>query len=208
MSELQRTAEHVIIRAKRTGATAADVMIREDNSFSVTVRLGEVETLKEAISRNLLLRVFVGKRTASSHTSDLTPAVVERLADETVEMAKLTSEDQSGGLPEEATARNAFPDLQLADPSWESLTPAERIDLAIRAERAALSTDKSITNSEGASFEYTRTQIALANSLGFNGAYEGTGAGLYCVPIAQTNDGMQRDHWGSAARHRAQMESP
>jgi PmbA protein len=208
MSELQRSAEQVIMRAKMVGATAADVMIREDNSFSVTVRLGEVETLKEAISRNLLLRVFVGKRTASSHTSDLTAAVVERLVDETVEMAKLTSEDQSAGLPEEAAARNGFPDLQLCDPSWEKLTPAARIDLATRAERAALSTDKAITNSEGASFEYTRTQIALANTLGFNGAYEGTGAGLYCVPIAQTTDGMQRDYWGSAARHQAQMESP
>jgi PmbA protein len=80
--------------------------------------------------------------------------------------------------------------------------------LAIRTEAAALSVDKSITNSEGASFEYARSQVVLANTLGFNGAYEGTGAGLYCVPIAQSKDGMQRDHWMSAARHRNQLASP
>jgi PmbA protein len=208
MSNLQSTAQGVIDRAKKAGATAADVMLREDDTFSVTVRMGQVETLKEAISRGLMLRVFVGKRTATSHTSDLSAAVVDRLVDETVEMARLTSEDESGGLPEEAIARSSFPDLNLLDRSWESLTPAQRIDLALRAESAALSTDKAITNSEGASFEYARSRVALANTLGFNGTYEGTGAGLFCVPIAQSKDGMQRDHWMSAARHRNQMDSP
>src|SRR6185436_1643825 len=136
MPHLQDTAQQVIERAKRSGATAADVMIHEDNSFSVTVRMGEVETLKEAISRSLMVRVFIGKRTATSHTSDLTPAVVQQLVDETVEMARLTSEDESSGLPAQALHRDGFPDLNLLDPSWETLTPAQRIDLAVRAEAA------------------------------------------------------------------------
>lgn len=208
MQLLLQTAEHVIHRAKKTGATAADVMLREDDTFSVTVRMGEIETLKEAISRGLMLRVFVGKRTATSHTSDLSRAPIDKLVDETVEMARLTSEDLSGGLPEESGFQSSFPDLNLIDPTWEDLTPDERIALAIRTEAAALSTDKSITNSEGASFEYARSRMAVANTLGFAGAYEGTIAALVCVPIAQTKDGMQRDHWMSAARHRKQMESP
>src|SRR5881392_4049581 len=87
MAGLQDAAQHIIDRATKSGATAADVMIREDNSFSVTVRMGEVETLKEALSRSLMLRVFIGKRTATSHTSDLSAPLVERLVDETVEMA-------------------------------------------------------------------------------------------------------------------------
>src|SRR5262245_18139317 len=194
MSDLQTTARDVIERAKKDGANAADVLIREDESFSVTVRMGEVETLKQAISRSLMLRVFVGKRTATSHTSDLTPAVVERLVDETVDMTKLTSEDESAGLPEQAIPRGSFPDLQLLDPSWEAVTPAARIDLAMRAEAAALSTNNAITNSEGASFDYTRSRVALANTLGFHGAYQGTSAGLYCVPVAQSKEGMQRDY--------------
>src|SRR5437764_5096816 len=102
---LQQKAQHVIDRARKSGATAADVMIREDDTFSVTVRMGEVETLKEAISRSLMLRVFIGKRTATSHTSDLSIPLVQRLVDETVEMARLTSEDQSGGLPDQAVFR-------------------------------------------------------------------------------------------------------
>jgi len=208
MCDLQSTVQQVIDRAKKSGASAGDVMIREDNSFSVTVRMGEVETLKEAISRSLMLRVFVGKRTASSHTSDLTSSVVQQLVDETVAMAGLTSEDSSSGLPEQATRRESYPELNLLDPSWDRLSPAQRIELAKRTEVAALSTDKAITNSEGASFDYTRTRVAVANTLDFNGAYEGSTAGLYCVPIAQSKAGMQRDHWMSASRHQNQMESP
>src|SRR5436189_5632236 len=111
MTELKETAEHVMRRASKSGSTAADVMIREDETFSVNVRMGEIETLKEAISRSLLLRVFVGKRTATSHTSDLSEELIDQLVDETIQMAKLTSEDNSGGLPDQRLFQSDFPDL-------------------------------------------------------------------------------------------------
>jgi PmbA protein len=208
MQQLKDTAEHVIARAKKNGVTAADVMIREDDTFSVTVRMGEVETLKEAVSRGLLLRVFLGKRTATSNTSDLSQAAVDRLVDETVQMARLTSEDDSGGLPAESIPRTDFPNLDLVDPTWEQLAPEERINWAVRAEKAALSADKAIVNSEGSSFEQAHSRVALANTLGFAGAYEGTSAGLFCGPVAESGGGKQRDYWVTAARHRKNMESP
>src|ERR1051326_6485146 len=205
---LQDITQHVIERAKKSGASAADVLIREDDTFSVTVRMTEVETLKEAISRGLMLRVFVGKRTATSHTSDLSLPMLDQLIGETVEMARLTSEDENGGLPDAAFFETQFPDLNLLDRSWETLTPDERINLAVRTEKAALSADKAITNSEGAGFEYARSRVAVANTAGFSGDYEGTTASLSCVPIAEANGAMQRDYWVSATRHRQQMEAP
>jgi PmbA protein len=208
MEQLKEIAEHVIRRANRNGVTAADVMLREDESFSVTVRMGAIETLKESISRQLLLRVFVGKRTATSNTSDLSIPAIDRLVDETVQMARLTSEDDSGGLPAESVFRNDFPDLNLVDRAWDALTPDERISWAVRAEKAALSADKAIVNSEGASFEQSHSLVALANTQGFMGAYEGTGGSLFCGPVAQSAGGMQRDYWVTAARHRNKLESP
>src|ERR1044071_1636735 len=112
MDALKSTAQKVVARAVQKGATAADVLIREEDTFSVSVRMGEVETLKQAISRSMLLRVFVGKRTATSNTSDLSDSVIERLVDETVEMARLTSEDESGGLPDSEFFETSFPDLK------------------------------------------------------------------------------------------------
>src|SRR5262245_23580095 len=167
MEPLKNTAESVVQRALRSGATEADVLIRESDTFSVSVRMGGIETLKQAISRSLLLRVFVGRRTAISNTSDLSSAVVDRLVDETVEMARLTSEDASGGLPDASLFEQSSPDLNILDPAWEQLSPQTRIDLAIRTERAALESDSRIVNSEGASFEQSRSNTVLANSNGF-----------------------------------------
>jgi PmbA protein len=208
MDLLRNAAERIVHRALQKGASAADVLIREEDTFSVSVRIGEVETLKQAISRSMLLRVYIGKRMATSTTSDVSDAVVSRLVDETVDMAKLTSVDESGGLPDPSLFANSFPDLDLIDPSWEKLSPADRIDLAIRAERASLKADPRIVNSEGGSFEYSRSRTVLGNTAGFLGEFEGTGAGLSASPVAQSNEGMQRDYWMSAARHLKDLESP
>jgi PmbA protein len=209
IEDLKQTAQRVVARASKNGATAADAFISEEETFAVTVRLGEVETLKEAVSHELRLRLFVGKRTATSQTSDLSPALVDKLVDETIEMARLTSEDESGGLPERSMFPTRIPDLRLADSHWSGLTTEQRIDWACRAESAALKADPSIVNSDGASFEYERSQTVVANTHGFIGGYEGTSGSLSAVPIAQSGAGaMQRDYWVSVGRHLSSMESP
>lgn len=208
IDELKHTAEQVVERARKNGATAADVFIREDEAFSVTVRMGEVETLKEAVSRGLRLRLYVGKRTATSQTSDLSMPLLEKLVDETIEMARLTSEDDSGGLPDRSLFPAEIPNLELLDPSWEKVTPAERIEWARRAEAASMSADPLVTNSEGGSLEMEKSRTVLANTEGFIGAYEGTAASLSAVPIAQANGAMQRDYWVSVVRHRDKLELP
>ena len=204
---LKETAEQIVRRAVSKGASAADVFIREEEKFSVTVRKGEVETLKESVSRGLRLRLFVGKRTATSQTSDLSPALLDSLVDETVEMAHLTSEDASGGLPENTVGSPELPDLELVDPAWIDFTPDQRIDWARRAEAATMKGDPRMTSSEGA-FDFERTRTVLANSLGFLGEYEGTGGSVVAMPYAQSSEGMQRDYWASVARFRSDLESP
>ena len=48
-------AEDLLRQARAAGADAADVLVAEGTDFSVTVRKGEVETLKDAGSKALLL---------------------------------------------------------------------------------------------------------------------------------------------------------
>jgi PmbA protein len=205
---LKEIARHVVDRAKEKGAVAADAFLRQDETFGVTVRKGDVEKLKEAVSQNLRLRVFLGNRTATSQTSDLSRDRIDQLVDETVEMAHLTSADENRGLPGEDMYPAEVPDLCLADPAWNNLSPDQRIDLARRAEAAAFQTDSCITNSEGASFEYERSETVLANTVGFIGGYETTAGSLVSVPIAESNGSMQQDHWFSITRYRDKLDSP
>ena len=56
--DLQSLVADVVALALKAGASDAEARAREGDEFSVNVRMGEVETLKESGSRGLGLRVF------------------------------------------------------------------------------------------------------------------------------------------------------
>ena len=59
-TDLQDLAQDIVRRAVAGGASAAECVVREGDEFSTLVRLGQVETLKEAGSRSVGVRVFRG----------------------------------------------------------------------------------------------------------------------------------------------------
>lgn len=206
---LKEIAVDIVERAMKAGATAADAIARDGNEFSTLVRLGEVETLKESGARALGLRVFVGKRVAATHTSDFSQEGVERLVSSAITLARATSEDPVAGLPDAASLGSLTQDLDLYYDDVYSLSTADRIDYARRAEAAALGVDPRITNSDGGSFDAATGYKVLANSLGFVGEYRRSYCSVSAVPIAQADgSAMQRDYWYSASRTLQKLESP
>ncbi len=207
--DLESLAADVVSQAMKAGASDAEVVVREGDEFSVTVRMGEVETLKESGSRGLGLRAFLGKRTGSASTSDLTPDGIRQLVDGAMALAKITEEDSFMGLPEPEEFGSAPGDLHLYFEDVYSLPGPERIAWAKRAEAAALEADPRITNSNGGSFDATTGRKVLANSRGFVGGYRTSYAGVSAAPLAvDVNGQMQRDSWWSGARRIGDLESP
>jgi len=207
--DLESLATDVVARAVKAGASDAEAVVREGDQFSVNVRMGEVETLEDSGSRGLGLRVFLGKRSASSSTSDLTPDGIRRLVDGALALAKVTEEDPYTGLPEAAEFGALDSDLHLYYDDVYSLTGPERIEWARRAEAAALAADPRITNSDGGSFDASTGRMVLANSRGFVGGYRSSYAGVSASPLAiDANGQMQQDGWWSGARRLADLESP
>jgi PmbA protein len=208
-TDLRDIAADVVARAMQSGATAAEAIAREGTEFSTVVRLGQVETLKEAGSRGLGLRVFLGKRAASTYSSDFTREGIDRLVKGALELAKVTSEDPCAGMPEPAQLGAVPGDLQLYFDDVYSLPAEGRIDYARRAECAALDADSRLINSEGGSFDAATGHKVLANSLGFLGESRSSYCSVAAIPIAQAGDGaMQRDYWFSVARTLRKLESP
>ena len=87
--------------AKKYGATAADAMFVSGVSTEVKIRLGESENVKRSRSKGLGLRVFIGNRSATTSTSDLTHNAVEGLIQRTCEAASVLAPDEHAGLPAE-----------------------------------------------------------------------------------------------------------
>src|SRR5450631_4071220 len=96
--DLESLTAEVVALAMKAGASDADAVAREGDEFSVNVRMGQVETLKESGSRALGLRVFLGKRSASASTSDLTPDGIRQLVIGAMALVKVTEEDPFTGL--------------------------------------------------------------------------------------------------------------
>jgi PmbA protein len=208
-TDLKELASDIVRRAMSGGATAAECVIREGDEFSTLVRLGQVETLKEAGSRSIGVRVFNGQRPASTHSSDFSREGLDRMVKSALELSKITSEDPFAGLPDPAQLGSLSGDLDLYSSDVYSLPGQERIAYARRAEKAALDSDPRIKNSEGGSFDAATGHKILANSLGFIGEYRRSYCSVAAVPIAQDEKGaMQRDYWYSVARSLNRLESP
>lgn len=207
--DLESLAADVVAQARKAGASDAEAVVREGDEFSVKVRMGQVETLQESGSRGLGLRVFLGRRSASTSTSDFTPEGIRQLIDGALALARITEEDPCAGLPEAGEFGSVAGDLQLYFDDVYSLPGAERIEWARRAEAAALEADPRITNSSGGSFDAATGRKVLANSRGFVGGYRTSYAGVAAAPLATDENGqMQRDVWWSSTRRIGDLESP
>ena len=205
---LPHIAQETIRQALTAGATDAECTMSEGSEFSANVRMGELETLKEAGSRGAGLRVLIGRRMGSSYTSDLSPEGIRHMVRSAVDLASLTTEDPHAGLPDADELGSIGGDLGLFSADVAELAAEHKIETARRAEAAALSFDPRITNSEGGSFDSNTGGRVFANSRGFVGSYRSTYCSVSAVPVATLNGAMERDYWHTIARDFAGLEDP
>jgi len=195
-------------RAVELGASGAECTISEGEEFSASVRMRELENLKQAGARGAGIRVLVGNLTGSSRTSDLSPQGIETMVRGALDLARITTPDPHAGLPDPADLGRFSGDLKLYSDSVSGIETEWKIAQALKAEEVALGMDPRITNSEGASFDSYMGSRVFANSLGFAGEYRTSSCGLSVVPVAKQNGSMERDYWSTSAREVSRLESP
>lgn len=197
-------AADVVARATKSGADAADAVVVASGSTDVSVRLGKIEGLGRSESNELGLRVFVGTRSASASTSDLSAAAIDALVERTIAMARLAPEDPYAGLaPAELLARGPFDDFDLSD--GVEVEPEALRDRAMVAEEAARAVP-GVTNSEGGGASHSTGVSGIATSTGFAGAQAGSSHSIYASVLAGEGARMQRDYQSHGARHLSDLE--
>ena len=199
LEEAQSRAQDLVTAARRAGADAADAIYACNASTTVAVRLGALEDVERSEGEEIGLRVFVGQRSASIAASDMNPATLSTLVDRCIAMAREAPEDPYAGLaPEDRLLRGGLPELDIADASDPE--PALLRSRAFEAEEAARAVS-GVTNSEGGGASNGRSQVALATSHGFAGAYASTSHSTWASVLAGTGADMQRDHASHSARY-------
>jgi len=201
--------EHAVAQAleiaRAEGATGAEAGISAATGLSVTVRLGDLETIEHHRDKELVVTVYHGQQKGSSVTSDTSPAAIAASVKAACNIARYTGADEFSGLADPETLATEVPDLELNFP-WD-LTVEEAIDTARQCEQAGRDTDPRINNSDGATVTTQRGQYVYGNSHGFVGSYATTRHGMSCTLIAADETGMQRDYWYTTARDKNDLES-
>ncbi|MDP3802303.1 TldD/PmbA family protein [Brevundimonas sp.] len=195
----------LVAAALRAGADAAEAVSAERASLSVGVRNGALEEVEREESRDLGLRVFIGRRQATVSASDLSDATRARLVERAVAMARLAPEDPYAGLaPQDRLASGPFPELDLFDPSGPGAADLEAA--AAEAESVALAVD-GVARSEGGHASASSNRWRLVTSHGFDGAWRGSAFSLGVGVIAEKDGAMERGGEHRAVRHRSDLPS-
>lgn len=206
VKDAEARAASLVEAARKAGADAADVLYIGDAATEVQVRLGELEDVQRSEGEEIGLRFFLGKRSASVSSSDLSEEALSALVERAAAMAREAPEDDSAGLaPEDRLLRGAGVDVDGDD--GRDPSPADLKERALAAEAAARSI-KGITNSEGAALSAGRSVIALATSHGFCRGYRTSGYGASASVIAGSGSTMQRDYATHNVRHFEDLDAP
>ncbi len=194
----QTLLEDLIKAARKAGADAADAMLMDGTSLSVACRMGELETLERSEGGDIGLRVFRGKRSAIVSSADRRKDALNDLVERAVAMARRVPEDPYSGLADPDQLATAPVSIDQCD---ESTHTVEELIAVAKATEDAARAVPGVTNSEGAEASWSRMQVVVAGSNGFNHAYSKSSSSFSIAVLAGSTDGggMERDWDYSAA---------
>jgi PmbA protein len=204
IGELKAVVANALSEAHSSGASQAEADASLQRGLTVTVRLGEVETIEYHRNRGLSLTVYFGKAKGSASTADLRPQAVRETVQKASAIAKHTSEDPCAGLADPGDLATSIPELDLHHP-WD-IEAEQAIEVARECEAAGLASDPRLKNSEGATVSTSSAVRVHGNSLGFLEGLPSTSHSLSCALVAQEREDMQRDYWYSLARNASSLE--
>ena len=205
-NEAADRAAALVARARTAGADAADAVYAADASTAVQVRMGALEDVARAENAEMGLRVFVGTRSASVATSDLSTDALDILVDRAIAMARLAPEDPWAGLaPADRLLAGAPPQLDLDDHGDPEPDLLKARALAVEEAARAVS---GVTLSDGGSASAGRSSVAIATSHGFAAGYGASSYNLSASVLAGEGGAMERDYASHTARHAKLLDTP
>ncbi|HHF3071156.1 TPA: metalloprotease PmbA [Vibrio diabolicus] len=210
VAEQRTELEQAVARALKLASAksdAAEVAITKSTGLSVSTRMGEVENVEFNSDGALGITVYRGQRKGSASTSDLSEAAIEQTVIAALDIAHYTSEDPFAGPAAKEYMVQEIPELDLFHP--DAPDPDYAADVAIAAEKEALSYDSAIKQSDGASYDSHYGVKVYGNSHGLLASYASSRHSTSCCVIGLGQNGeMERDYSYTVARHRDDLWTP
>ncbi|MCG6330984.1 metalloprotease PmbA [Vibrio alginolyticus] len=210
VAEQRTELEQAVARALKLASAksdAAEVAITKSTGLSVSTRMGEVENVEFNSDGALGITVYRGQRKGSASTSDLSEAAIEQTVIAALDIAHYTSEDPFAGPAAKEYMVQDIPELDLFHP--DAPDPDYAANVAIAAEKEALSYNSAIKQSDGASYDSHYGVKVYGNSHGLLANYASSRHSTSCCVIGVGQNGeMERDYSYTVARHRDDLWTP
>lgn len=197
--------EDLLKAALKAGADAVDILHMQEESQSVRVRHGKVDSVTASEAAQVGLRLFIGRRQAMVASTDFSAAAREELVSRAVSMARLSPEDPFCGIAAPDEIITAPPMLDIFDASRP--TTDELVKRTLDMEAAALNVS-GVTNTDEAEGGWGSVSVHIRQSNGFAGQYRRSSHGLSVSVIAGKDTAMERDYDYSSAVYAADMLPP
>lgn len=185
---LSAASARAVELALDAGAAAAEAFCQDARETEIRVYDRAVESLTEAGSKGVGVRAFASEgRTGYAFGSSFEDRDLVALARRAVEIAESSDADEHAGLPLECGSAET---AALVAPGFDDWTTEMKVAFAIETDDAARSADARVSQVEQTLYADSRGSVALANSAGFAGRYESTGAYAFSSAFAGEGDDL------------------
>ena len=184
--DMMDICESVLKMAKDAGAADCRAFFNRRRFVEVRYRERRPETVKEALTQNLNLEIFVDGRYCAQNTSDLRKEALKSFVINAIESARSLEEDPYRSLPDPRYYKGRKDiDLEILDPAYEKITPELRHAMAREIEDACMETGGEKVISVSAQVYDAYNEEATLTSNGFKGEKESTACYVFASMTAQ-----------------------
>ena len=159
----------VIAHAMKSGVQQVAVSIDESRSNEIEIRDQQIDKLLESNRNGLSISLYVDKKYSTHSTNRMNKDELFKFVDEAIAATRYLAEDEFRMLPDPALYyQGGGGDLNIIDPSLESVETGAKIELAKAALNEAFQKDERII-SVSASYSDSLSNRVLVTSNGFKG---------------------------------------
>ncbi|WP_236860177.1 TldD/PmbA family protein [Candidatus Formimonas warabiya] len=179
---LTKIGEKAVKMALSLGASSAEVFLSRAKDLTIEVSEQQVETMKLAEQQGLGIRILQNQRLGFSYSSAWSDSALDQLVSQAIENSRSTGEDKYNILPGPA---EKYPEVALWDADTIQAPVEEKIDLAKNIEQAARKYDHRIKITERCAYSDSSYEVAVVNSLGVAGQFQGSYCGASAFVVAE-----------------------
>jgi PmbA protein len=180
--DLAKSATAAVEAALAAGAVDAEAYVQDSTGREIRVHGGKVESLTEATERGIGVRAWIDGKVGYAYATDFGVEALRDLGAGAAEAARIADADEFAAPPE---TNGPVPSVEgLRDPAISNWSTAQKVELALAVEAAALAHDPRVHTVEQAVYADEDGRVAIASSRGAEGEYEASSCYAYAHALA------------------------